>query len=130
MKFQPGFRLSVFDMFILITGGLVAIYLATVEVIVGFIVAFVVGHFFLFCNVFRISRPPELIWAAFFLSPSIMTITVGYPGWMFTVAISLVLSIAFIIREIKLPSYHGIFWHRINPQLEEWWNKNNELREG
>ena len=129
MEFRPGFRISVFDILILVVGGVVAIYLATVEATASFFVVFVVGHFFLFCNVFRISRPLELIWAAFFLSLSIMTITVGYPGWMLTVVTSLILSIGFIIWETKLPSYHGIFWHRINPQLEEWWDKNIELRE-
>jgi hypothetical protein len=121
MEFRPGFRLSMFDKIILFIGGGVAIYLATVEVTASFIVAFVVGHFFLFCNVFRISRPPELIWATIFVSASVMTITVGYPGWVVTTAISLVLAIAFIIREIRSPSYHGILWHRINPQLEKWW---------
>jgi hypothetical protein len=130
MEFQPGVRLSMSDKIILFIGGVVAISLAMVELTASFIVMFVVGHFFLFCNVFRISRPPELIWSAIFVSSSIMTITVGYPGWVLTIAISLLFSIAFIIREIRLPSYHGILWQRINPPLEEWWNKNIESGKG
>ena len=130
MNFKPGFRLSIFDAIILFIGGTGAIYLAGVEVTASFIIIFVIGHFFLFCNVFRISRPPELIWAVTFVSLSIITVTIGYPGWIPIVLISLVLSIAFIIREIKLPSYHGILWHKINPQLEQWWKEKNELEEG
>ncbi len=123
MKFEPGFRLSIADTIILIAGGVAAIYLATVEVLASFIVAFVIGHFFLFCNVFRISRPPELIWAATFVGLSIMTITVGFPGWILTAVISLMISIGSIIRETKSPSYHGIFWKKFNPGLEERWHK-------
>ena len=34
---------------------------------VGLFIPYVVAHFFLFCNVFRIRRPPELVWAFAFL---------------------------------------------------------------
>lgn len=33
----------------------------------GFIVAFVVGHFFVFCNIFRVARPLELAWSGVFV---------------------------------------------------------------
>ncbi len=124
IKFKPGFRLSITDAIVLIAGGVAAIFLARVEVFTSFIIMFVLGHFFLFCNVFRISRPPELIWATVFTGLSIMTITVGFPGWTVTTVISLLTSVCCIIREIKLPSYHGILWQKFNPGLEEWWTKN------
>ncbi len=123
MKFKPGLRLSFFDMVILAIAVISVIYLAKVLFFASFMVMFVIGHFFLFCNVFRVSRILEIIWAIVFVSASIMTLIVGYPGWILTVLISLVLSIGFIIYEIKSPSYHGIFWQRINPQLETWWRK-------
>ena len=31
------------------------------------VLPYVLGHFFLFCNVFRVRRPPELIWAGVFV---------------------------------------------------------------
>jgi hypothetical protein len=124
MAFKPGFRLSIWDGLILGIGGISAIYLAGVEVAASCVIIFVVGHFFLFCNVFRMSRLPELIWAAAFVSLSILTITTGYPGWIPALVMSLVLSIALIIRETRLPSYHGIFWQRFNPKLDERWENN------
>jgi hypothetical protein len=128
MEFKPGFRLSLTDIIILIIGGAVSAYFAVVEVTVSLIVVFVLGHFFLFCNVFRISRPPELIWAAFFICLSILTSTIGYPSWIGTFSLSIILTIVLIFRETRLPSYHGILWHRVNPELEQWWEKNHELK--
>jgi hypothetical protein len=45
-------------------------------------VAFVVGHFFLFCNVVRSARRYELIWAAFFTVN--MLAATSFAGWSWT----------------------------------------------
>jgi hypothetical protein len=86
-------------------------------------VGFVLGHFFLFCNVFRIPRRSELIWAASFVFLCVSTITTGIPGWTWTIIISLVVTVMLIWMEMKKPSYHGILWKQINPGLQEWWEK-------
>ena len=89
---------------------------------VGGVIAFVVLHFFLFCNVFRIARALELIWATLFVVLGSCTIVFSIPGWIWTFSLSLVGTIAVITAEIRMPSYHGIFWNRFNPHLREWWD--------
>jgi hypothetical protein len=78
-----------------------------------------VGHFFLFCNVFRVSRAPELVWAGVFLALAGSTIALGVPGWPATVAASLATTVVVVTLEMRKPSYHGIGWRRINPTLLE-----------
>ncbi|CAK0748261.1 hypothetical protein CCP3SC1_1760005 [Gammaproteobacteria bacterium] len=34
----------------------------------GLLIGLVLGHFFLFCNVFRVTRQTELIWAGAFIT--------------------------------------------------------------
>jgi hypothetical protein len=48
----------------------------------AFAVAFVMGHFFLFCNVFRIRRKYELIWAVLF-AVDMLALT-GFARWSWT----------------------------------------------
>src|SRR5262245_52620709 len=80
-KFQPGFRLSAIDLIVLIAGTVAAILLWQQTWWIGFVIAFVIAHFFLFCNVFRVSRPLELAWAAIFTITAGATIATGFPGW-------------------------------------------------
>lgn len=119
--FSPGFRLSLFDVLILVVGLIGAVVLGLQIWWAGMIVGFVVLHFFLFCNVFRISRPPELIWAMAFVGLAGSTIATEVPGWIATVAIALLLSSVLIWRETKREDYHGICWKRWNPKLPDWW---------
>lgn len=89
----------------------------------GLVIGFVMAHFFLFCNVFRISRILELIWAVVFVSLAGSTIVQQSPGWGPTIVISLVVSLTLIGLEISKPSYHGIGWRTLNPNLGEWWKR-------
>ncbi|HVU28664.1 MAG TPA: hypothetical protein VHG71_13145 [Verrucomicrobiae bacterium] len=96
----------------------------------SFVVAFAVGHFFLFCNVFRISRRLELVWTGIFVVLTGGTVLVQFPGWPATFAVSICATVVVIAVEMKKPSYHGIFWKQINPRLRDWWNSSllqNEL---
>ncbi|MCX6976643.1 MAG: hypothetical protein NTX04_01620, partial [Verrucomicrobia bacterium] len=81
-----------------------------------------VGHFFLFCNVFRISRSLELIWAAGFLILTRFTVTTGQPTWTTTAMLSLALTAVLVCIELRKPSYHGVGWSRFNPNLRQWWD--------
>ena len=122
--FRPGFRLSRLDIVVILVGIVGAVLAGLVAPYVGFVIAFVVGHFFLFCNVFRVSRLPEVAWAIIFIGLSTATILVGQPGWLVTALCSLVATIGIILLEIRKPSYHGIFWRMWNPDLEAWWLSN------
>jgi hypothetical protein len=84
----------------------------------------VLGHFFLFCNVFRISRPPELIWAVVLILLCIFRIYTGIISWQLVFLSSLFSSAILITREVQRPDYHGVGWKRFNPNLENWWNAN------
>src|SRR6476646_9700374 len=80
-RFKPGFQLSVLDVIVLIAGTWGSWFMGREVWWAGVMVGFVVGHFFLFCNVFRISRASELIWAAAVVILSGATIAMGFPGW-------------------------------------------------
>jgi hypothetical protein len=120
--FQPGFRLSVRDVVVIVLGIAAASYLWTIEPWWGFIVAFVIAHFFLFCNVVRMARPLELTWTAVFLAFASATLLTEAPGWPITTAVSLAVTFVVVALQLRRPSYHGIGWQRINPSLRAWWD--------
>ncbi len=119
--FNPGFRLDAIDTLVLVAGAAGAIFIAQMEWWMGLIVGFAVGHFFLFCNVFRVAKPLELTWSAIFVVLAGSTIATGQPGWLVTIATTLVATLAVIAMQLRKPSYHGIAWQRFNPRLPEWW---------
>jgi hypothetical protein len=121
MTFTPGFRLSLFDVVVLIAGMIGAFILGAQVWWLGVVIGFVVGHFFLFCNVFRIARKPELIWAAVFTILTGSTVVIGKLGWIVTFTLSFLVAVVLIYLETKKPHYHGIGWQKINPGLREWW---------
>jgi hypothetical protein len=76
----------------------------------------------LFCNVFRVARPLELLWADVFVVLAGATILWGVPGWWSTTLGSVCVAALAIAVEMRKPSYHGVGWQRINPDLRAWWN--------
>lgn len=111
------------DVFVLISGVVATTYYSYEETWwIGRIIGFVVAHFFLFCNVFRMSRPLELIWASIFTVLAGLTISTDIPGWGVTIAVSLCATFVLVVIEMRRPSYHGVGWKRINPRLPEWWD--------
>jgi hypothetical protein len=126
--FAPGFRLSVRDAIVIVLGAAASVGLATLVWWWGIAIAFVVAHFFLFCNVVRMARPLELTWAAVFLVLACATIALNTPGWPTTFSISLVVTVALVARQLREPSYHGLGWQRINPGLRAWWEARQAKR--
>jgi hypothetical protein len=63
----------------------------------------------------------ELIWAVFFIILAALSIAISTPSWPSTVMIMLGLTALLSILQLRQPSYHGIFWQRINPDLVHWW---------
>jgi hypothetical protein len=120
-EFKPGFRLSIVDVIVLLAGIPAVVWLSHDFPVMAFVIAFALGHFFLFCNVFRIARPLELIWAGVFTGLAGATISSGRPGWPSTIVISLAVTVVVVLIEMRKPSYHGVGWKRINPGLIDWW---------
>jgi hypothetical protein len=108
---------------ILVVGAVAAVVVGRSDWLLGANIGFVVFHFFLFCNVFRISRTLELTWAAAFLC-----LAAGLFGeaisLVVAVSLSLLCTLIVIAIETTKPSYHGIWWRRINPGLPNWWEAN------
>jgi hypothetical protein len=129
--FVPGFRLSALDVIIVLAGLGAAFALAKVIWWWGFMVGFVLAHFFLFCNVVRMARPLELAWAGVFVVLAGATVALDAPGWPVTASVSFVVTVAVVVVQMREPSYHGLGWRRINPALPAWWEaRKTERRDG
>ena len=115
----PGFRLSFSDVLVLIAGGLACAWLTRLDGALSMVVAFVLGHFFLFCNVIRMARTLELIWAGQFAVLSSSTLLLGAPTWLQTYFLSLAGTLVLIVVQVRKPSYHGVFWKTLNPGLRD-----------
>lgn len=126
-SFSPGFFISLVDIVVLFAGLIGAISLGFQAWWAGFIIGFVVFHFFLFCNVFRIPRASELIWAFVFFVLAGSTILTNTPGWSVTFIASMVLSSFLVWKATKGDAYHGICWRIWNPNLKERWLSQNSI---
>jgi hypothetical protein len=127
-KFSPGFRLSELDIGVLILALLGTILVGRMDSSLALALAFPVAHFFLFCNVLRMARPLELIWAALYLLLAGCTVFLGLPTWKYTFGSLLLVTVTLAVVQLRKPSYHGICWQRINPRLEQWWAHNAKAR--
>jgi len=126
--FQPGFRMSRIDAGVLIAGAIGAGWASRIDGATAGAIVFVVAHFFLFCNVVRMSRSLELPWAGLFVALAVATAQTGWPGWWPTFGSMTVVTIRMIALQIRKPSYHGVFWRRINPELRSWWERERSVR--
>jgi hypothetical protein len=109
-----GFQVSIPDIAVLI---FCAIATAALWPMIGsfsLVFAVALGHFFLFCNVFRIDRKCELIWAATFVANVFAWTAWGTFRWTIVLAIQLPITVFLIALEMTRPRYHRIGAHRIN----------------
>ncbi|MBB3208224.1 hypothetical protein FHS27_004051 [Rhodopirellula rubra] len=115
-----GFRLSLVDAFVVLLAAVVT--LATIDATGGFswLLLFVVLHFFLFCNVFRVRRAPELVWAFTFLANCGVWIATGHVDLLGIVGSQCLITLGILINEMRSPNYHGIFARRINSRLDDY----------
>ena len=88
----------------------------------SFIVGFVCLHFFLFCNVCRIKRIAELIWAGLFILLTVLSALFDLIPWNMVIGMMLAGTLIVLLIEIRRPSYHGILWKQLNPHLAIWWS--------
>jgi hypothetical protein len=115
-----GFRFSTSDAAVIAFASICAITLNLVEGPLWWILIVVAGHFFLFCNVFRIRRSYELIWAALFMINVSAWFVFGDFAWWKILGCQLPLTAAFIFAEMRTPRYHGIFARRVNSRLDNY----------
>lgn len=120
-KFQPGVRLSMSDLVVLLVSGIAVGFVSALNPWWGVAIAFVVLHFFLFCNVLRISRRSELIWAAVFLVMATVALSTGILTWPLVLGAASLVTVVVAVVEMRHASYHGIAWQILNPRLPDWW---------
>lgn len=126
--FSPGFRLSKLDVFIVFAGIIGSYALYSLAPPMSYIMLFIVVHFFIFCNVLRMSRKPELIWASAFVLMCAFSLRTELISLQWVFVLSLALTLLLIGLELKKGSYHGVFWRRFNPKLENWFRENRSLK--
>ena len=125
-QFKPGFRLSVIDVFVLLLGlAAVFVYLKSVPQFSA-IIFFVVLHFFLFCNLVRMSRLPELLWASLFLMFCLASLRFDLLPFYMVFILSAIFSVLLILFETRKKSYHGIYWQALNPDLRSWFESTDK----
>ena len=120
MQFKPGFRFSILDGFILVVALCTGIFVAFYDYKYSVLIGFVVLHFFLFCNIVRMSRVPELIWATSFLALFFCHIKLSLLSFNSALATSLFFTVILVAIELRKPSYHGIYWKVLNPLAPYW----------
>ena len=112
----PGFRFSVTDgVAIVVCGALVWVIGDRVGPL-RWLPVYVLGHFFLFCNVVRMRRTYELIWAAAFVAWFVSQ-TLGSAVFVPSLALGppLLLTALLVALELRSPRYHGVGWRVVNP---------------
>lgn len=115
-----GFRFSSADAIVLAVGGVGSWLLWDHEFPLWWIVPAAVVHFFLFCNVIRLRRSLELVWAAAFIVNVIFWLTRLSVIWLPPMLTQLPITLMLILSEILSPRYHGIFASRINARLPDY----------
>src|SRR5687767_4807973 len=104
-RFAPGFRLSALDVIVVIVGGASAVAVAFLNLWGGIAIGFAVLHFFLFCNVLRMSRPLELLWAAAFAVLAIAAVGLQLISWPTALLCAALLTVILAVIESRRPSY-------------------------
>ena len=107
---RRGFRLSGTDVVVIAVCGIATWRLLPEIGTYAWFFPITLGHFFLFCNVFRIRRKYELIWAVFFLcNVAVWPFAVGDINPWGVLLCQTPITIGLIAMECFSPRYHGIF---------------------
>ena len=114
-----GFQCSIRDGVVLAGGGAVSVLLWSNLDAYALLLPVVLVHFFLFCNVVRLWRGYELLWAAAFMANFGAWLASGAFNWWGVLAVQTPLTLALIALQLRSPYYHGVFSRRINPRVDD-----------
>lgn len=105
-----GFRISSADVLVLFVAA--ALYIASRATLGHLALIFVIVplHFFLFCNVFRIHRSAELIWAAAFALNVAAWASDAPLAWTSVLLIQTPITAVLIYWAFRRDDYHGVLW--------------------
>lgn len=108
-----GFRLSLSDAIIILACILTTWFLRGPLGEFALLFPFVLGHFFLFCNVFRVGTRAELVWCFCFIGVFLVSLQAGEFGIGTLLTAQSPVTLGVIGYALTRPGYHGIFWERI-----------------
>jgi len=115
-----GLRFSISDAIVLALLACSTVVVYQINESFAWLVGIASMHFFLFCNVFRVRRRREIIWAVLFVLNAGFWFLLGRINWFAVLACQIPVTAGVIAWEIKTPRYHGIFANRLNPRLEDY----------
>jgi hypothetical protein len=118
---KAGFRLSVADVLFIAASAAAFVVLRGQLGTGAWGIPFAVGHFFLFCNVFRVRRAYELAWAAVFLANAATWAAAGHFSWGMVLATQAPFTLAAIGAEMRSRAYHGVGCRRLNAAHIDAW---------
>jgi hypothetical protein len=104
----PGFRFSAGDALVLLVGAVSTWLTWGVLGEMALLLPVVLFHFFLFCNVFRIRRSYELVWAGAFVLNLLAWQAAGAFPWRNVLVAQAPLTLLLILAETRSDRYHGI----------------------
>ncbi|MCE5279459.1 MAG: hypothetical protein ABFD92_02420 [Planctomycetaceae bacterium] len=81
---------------------------------VGLFLPVVLGHFFLFCNVFRVGRRFEIIWAMLFMVNACALLWFESLVWWRAIVLQMPATLTILAVTIARRNYRGIGWTRIH----------------
>lgn len=79
----------------------------------GLLVLLVVGHFFLFCNVVRLRRAFELLWAGCFVAITMTLLWMGTTDWMVALVAITPVTAVLVASEVSSGNYRGVGWQLV-----------------
>jgi hypothetical protein len=115
-----GFRFSLTDALAILAFMSAAGLLWRLGNLLWWMLVIAAGHFFLFCNVFRIIRRRELIWAGFFILNVIAWALLGLLTLPRVLLCQLPITVGLVVADMRSPGYHGVFASRLNPRLNDY----------
>ena len=115
-----GFRFSARDALVILCSAAITWWLRSMSFELWWIAPLVLGHFFLFCNVFLVWQRWEFVWAVIFIANVTIHFALGFSDWFPCLLWQTPVTITVIVLQMRSPWYHGIFAQRINPQLDEY----------
>ena len=84
------------------------------------VIPWVLGHFFLFCNLVRLRLALELVWAVLFLGGSAGWVLSGQTSLWPVLVGALPVTALVVGVQLRARDYHGVACERLNPHLETW----------
>ncbi len=114
---KPGFRFSWGDAIAILVCA-VATWLAWHWLgLFALVFPVTLGHFFIFCNVFRIRPIYELVWTGAYLVNMAYWLLFREFSWLGVLSVQTPLTLTLIVLELRSPRYHGAFYQKVQAKL-------------